>query len=1288
MLSIPPSVATNIFVRTVAIYICGSLFFLLMCSMASAQSFTGTSSTGFWNTSRWNNSTDATPYTSAWVANNNASFTSGTYNFSGANSSGAVNVGNIILASGVTVNFTAASGTIATSATRTIDVGSGALLDFNTQAMSTAAGTGFIKNGAGVLATLGGAYSGGFTLNAGTVIARGVDAMGASATNVLTLNGGTVASNGNRAFANTKFGGGIVIGGNVQFGELATVVSLASSTANLSFANNVGLGSSTRTFTQGNNGTNTFSGIISNTSGGLTFAANASTDGRFDITNAANTFTGDLTITGGEVRFTSDGSLGNAANDLIIDGGRFSKASDATTVTLGAGRTIAVGDGVGTGISSPGSGVLIYNGVIADKSGETGTWAKQGGGTLTLGGVSTYTGGTAINNGTVQLTTGNDRLPTTTLVSLGQAASGNLGILDLNGRNQQIAGLNSVTGTNASTTNNTVTSSTAATLTLGGSGSYSYGEGTNANSGVITGAITLIKSGNGTQTLGDTNTYTGTTTISGGVLKLNNASALPGGTGSSGGTSGLTLNGGVLGLGVGDFTRELGTDVTQVQFTGSGGFAAYGADRTVNFGGAGATVTWNSGSFVPTGSSLILGAADTDKKITLQNAIDFGGATRTIQVIKGTATGAGVYDAKLAGALSNGSYTQTGDGRLEVAGAITGTTFDQSATNGTLALTSSLTTTGAFTQSGTGSTTIVSGSGSISAGSFTQSGTGSATTVTGTGSIVSASAANLTAGTVTLSAANTAFTAPAINIGGAALVLGAPHQIANTASLVLTSGSVGWTGSGHSETIETFTNSGGTFVTGANTLIGTGATITWSGGTNTVSNGGLVQDAHFVISGGTNTVEGGATGGVQQLNTGGAGLEMSNGSTLTLNSDNAVAGKLLLKGDVSTSGDATVTIASGLAGTNKGNIDLDNGTRTFTVANGAADNDLWVGSVILNGAVTKSGAGKMTVTAANTYTGATTVSDGTLQLGDGGTTGSISSSSDIALTSSTATLAVNRSDSVSINQAITGSGNVAVNSGSTTLGSGSNSYSGTTTVNGGSLQVGSGGTGKSGTGATTVVSGSTILGSGIVQASSLTADSGSTIQSGDGTSAATFATLNFTPVTSGGTHSLQGSIILGIGNASNLGTIDGLFGDNEVGSPGYITFVKAYATGTGAGSHDLLSFNNASGGGGHALNFLTSSGTLQIVDGGLSGQKGQIFNMLDWGNLVAANFTGFDVGTNYRSGGLSGDLELPTLVEGLVWDVSQFTTSGILVVVPEPSRVLLVLLGGLRLLFRRRRING
>lgn len=505
-------------------------FSTLLLAGASAQaqtSYTGTASTGTWNSSRWNNSADASPYTSAWIANNAASFAAGTYTFTTAATSGVtVNVGNITLASGATVNFSGALGTFGTGgATRTLDIGTGSLLDFGTQAMSTAAGTGFIKNGAGVLATAGAAYSGGFTLNAGTVIMRGVDAMGGSASNVLTLNGGTVASNASRSMTTAKYGGGIVIGGNVQFGELATVNTLASSTANLSFANNVSLGSAARTFTGGNSGTQTFSGVISNTgSGGITFAANANTDGRFEITNAANTFTGPINITAGEVRFTSDGSIGNAGNDIILDGGRFGKASDATTVTLGAGRDIFVGDAAGTAISSPGStGTLIYNGVIANKSGKTGTWAKQGQGTLELGGSSSYTGATTINNGILKLTTGNNRLPTGTVVSLGQASSANVGTLNLNGLNQQIAGLASTTGINSSANKNTVTSTAAATLDINVAegATSSYGAGTAANSGAITGAISLKKSGLGTQTLGDTNTYSGATTVDAGKLVIN-----------------------------------------------------------------------------------------------------------------------------------------------------------------------------------------------------------------------------------------------------------------------------------------------------------------------------------------------------------------------------------------------------------------------------------------------------------------------------------------------------------------------------------------------------------------------------------------------------------------------------------------------------------------------------------------------------------------------------------------------------------------------------------------------
>jgi len=831
MLAIPHSGTNNIFVRTVAFYVCGFVSFLLMSSMASAQSFTSTTATTAWNAARWNNTTDVAPYTSTFTANNAVSFTSGSYTFAGMGAS--TNVGNVTVASGVTVNFASIGSTYATNgAVRTFNLGSGSLFDFNGQQISTAAGTGFIISGSGVFAT--GTYTStsnaqSFTINSGTVIARGTTGLGNGATSVLNLNGGTVASNATRVFDNTRFGGGIVIGGNVQFGELATVVSLASSSANLSFANNVGLGSNTRTFTQGNNGTNTFSGIISNTSGGLTFAANANTDGRFELTNAANTFTGDINVNGGEVRFTTDGSMGNAANDLIIDGGRFSKASDATTVTLGAGRTIAVGDGVGTGISSPGTGTLTYNGVIANKSGETGSWAKQGGGTLALGGVSTYTGDTAINNGTMQLTTGNDRLPTTTTVSLGQAASANLGILDLNGRSQQIAGLNSVTGTNATANNNTVTSATAATLTLGGSGSYSYGDGTNANSGVITGSITLVKTGSGTQTFGEANTYTGKTSITGGFIA---------GSGES-----------IFGTNPGSFTADQITlDGGGVKATGS---ISFSSNRGITLGSSGGTLDTNGNSIsltnVVTGSGLLTkqGAGT----LTLSGANTYSGGTTisggTLQVGNGGTSGtlgstsAVTNNAALVINRSDsitvtpvisgtGSLTKAGAGTTTVTGANT-FTGDVQVTGGTLAIATvdastaaqplgqattpvtlssggrlSYTGVGASWDRGitvtTGSTGTVQNSGSgelILTGPISKD--GSTLTFSGTqpikvGSVITGASANsdlvIEDTTVTLANANTYNGPTTVNNGGKLVVTNTTGSATSTGNVQANSGSV------------------------------------------------------------------------------------------------------------------------------------------------------------------------------------------------------------------------------------------------------------------------------------------------------------------------------------------------------------------------------------------------------------------------------------------------------------------------------------------------------------------
>jgi autotransporter-associated beta strand protein len=174
------------------------------------------------------------------------------------------------------------------------------------------------------------------------------------------------------------------------------------------------------------------------------------------------------------------------------------------------------------------TGSLTYNGIIADKPGSTGILVKQGAGTLSLGGVSTYSGNTFMNNGTVQLTTGDNRLPTGTVVNIGQSASANLGAFELDGRNQEIAGLNSVGGINTSATlKNAVTNSaTAATLTLSGSGTYAYGDGSTNNSGIITGPISLMITGSGTQTLGDSNTYTGNTTVNAGTLALSGTGSI------------------------------------------------------------------------------------------------------------------------------------------------------------------------------------------------------------------------------------------------------------------------------------------------------------------------------------------------------------------------------------------------------------------------------------------------------------------------------------------------------------------------------------------------------------------------------------------------------------------------------------------------------------------------------------------------------------------------------------------------------------------------------------------
>jgi len=109
------------------------------------------------------------------------------------------------------------------------------------------------------------------------------------------------------------------------------------------------------------------------------------------------------------------------------------------------------------------------------------------------------------------------------------------------------------------------------------------------------------------------------------------------------------------------------------------------------------------------------------------------------------------------------------------------------------------------------------------------------------------------------------------------------------------------------------------------------------------------------------------------------------GGTLTFNTISLMPhstspGKITMNGNVTINplANATATIANGSGSGNPGWIDMGGGTRSFSIANGAAEVDFSANVPVANGALTKAGTGTMRLNAANTYTAGTTVSAGRL----------------------------------------------------------------------------------------------------------------------------------------------------------------------------------------------------------------------------------------------------------------------------------------------------------------------
>ncbi len=237
----------------------------------------------------------------------------------------------------------------------------------------------------------------------------------------------------------------------------------------------------------------------------------------------------------------------------------------------------------------------------------------------------------------------------------------------------------------------------------------------------------------------------------------------------------------------------------------------------------------------------------------------------------------------------------------------------------------------------------------------------------------------------------------------------------------------------------TYNLSGGTATLNAGltiaALAGSVGTVNQTGGELTIAGGrltvGIAGTATYNLNGGVLQV-GGINGitGTGSLNLGGGALQII-GSALTTN------------------------IAVGLTGTNSV-VDTNGFGATFS------------GVMSGTGGFVKSGLGTLSLTGTNLYTGRTLISGGTLQIGTGGTTGSI-----LGDVMDNGALVFNRSNASVFTGAISGTGALTKMGAGVLRLSGADTYGGATIINAGTLQAGSG-SALSQNSAFTVASGATL----------------------------------------------------------------------------------------------------------------------------------------------------------------------------------------------------------------------
>lgn len=337
---------------TLSVLAITGLVFRVLTVNAADQYFAGDGSS--LSAAKWGTSPGG-PFTSTFTNGNLANFSVP----GGTGTGGSINVAGLNATDDFTI--TSPSGTISNlnNGVVPITVTAGKTLDLGAQTVTSSATAGYTFTGPGTLALSGNTYGGGFTINSGAIVARGTNAMGVGA---LTVNGGTIAANGSRDFSG-RFPGGIVFGGDLQLGALASAVPLSSDTANLIFTNSISLGGSSRTVVIGANGNYTLGGMISGSAGsGLVVEALPAAVGRLILTGN-NSYSGPTRVNSGTLALNASGALPNTPTIEVAGGTTFDLSGRSSTLTLSSTQTFVSSGQTSTATLKTGSGIgLVFSG--------------------------------------------------------------------------------------------------------------------------------------------------------------------------------------------------------------------------------------------------------------------------------------------------------------------------------------------------------------------------------------------------------------------------------------------------------------------------------------------------------------------------------------------------------------------------------------------------------------------------------------------------------------------------------------------------------------------------------------------------------------------------------------------------------------------------------------------------------------------------------------------------------------------------------------------------------------